>query len=113
MSEMKKKRKIKNANEGSHAVPDRTDERIGCVCVSMAGHDAGLLLVVVAGIDRDHVFVADGKARKLIAPKKKKMRNLSIITKLSEKDAKALKENAVNDSFLRKALSAIDLEKLT
>ncbi len=109
---MKKKRRNQNADV-LHAVPDRTDERVGSVAVSMAGHDAGFLLVVVAGIDRDYVLVADGKARKLIAPKKKKMRHLSIITKLSERETEALRENRANDSLLRRALSALDLEKLT
>ena len=53
--------------------PDYQDERIGDIAVSTAGHDAGLILVVVAGIDDKYVLVADGKRRKLIAPKKKSM----------------------------------------
>ena len=110
---MKKKRLNKNAKDDLLAVSDQTDERVGSVCVSMAGHDRGLLLVVVAGVDPEHVLTADGKTRKLIAPKKKKMRHLSRFTRLSEKDTMALKRGCVNDSFLRKALSSIDLEKLT
>ena len=77
---MKKKRLKKDAKDRTLAVPDRTDARVGSICVSMAGHDAGLLLAVVAGIDRNHVLTADGKTRKLDAPKKKKMRHLSMIT---------------------------------
>lgn len=107
---MKKKRLKKDANNEMLAVPDRTDARVGSVCVSMAGHDAGLLLVVIAGIDRDHVFTADGKTRKLSAPKKKKMRHLSMITKLSEQETKAIREGTANDSLLRKAISSLALE---
>ena len=110
---MKKKRQSKNEKDIPSVVFDRTDSRVGSVCVSTAGHDEGSLLVVVAGLDRDHVYVADGKARKLIAPKKKKMRHLSMITRFSEQDVKALREGACNDSFLRKAISQITLEKLT
>ena len=41
-------------------VPDKTDFRVGKIAVSTAGHDAGLIFVIVAGIDVRHVLVADG-----------------------------------------------------
>lgn len=93
-------------------VPDRTDFRVGEIAVSTAGHDAGLIFVIIAGIDDRHVLVADGKARKLAAPKKKKMRHLSIFTRLSEEDTEKLRNGSVNDSFLRKTISSLDLEQL-
>ena len=108
---MKKKRQSKNEKDIPSVVFDRTDSRVGSVCVSTAGHDEGSLLVVVAGLDRDHVYVADGKARKLIAPKKKKMRHLSMITKLSESATNVLQQGICNDSFLRKILRASSQEK--
>jgi len=107
---MKKKRQSKNEKDIPSFVPDRTDARVGSVCVSIAGHDEGALLTVIAGIDRDHVYVADGKARKLIAPKKKKMRHLSMMTRLSESDTEILRRGGYNDSFLRKALRGISKE---
>ena len=94
-------------------VTDRSDARVGSVCVSMAGHDEGACFIVIAGIDRDHVYVADGKARKLIAPKKKKMRHLSMITKLSGQTEEILRSGSYNDSFLRKEISAVLQEKRT
>ena len=108
-----KKRKSKIEKNVPSIAPDRTDARVGSVCVSKAGHDAGDYLVVIAGIDRDHVYVADGKARKLIAPKKKKMRHLSMITKLSEQATEILKNGVYNDSFLRNEISAVLQEKRT
>ncbi len=81
--------------------------------VSMAGHDAGLLLVVVAGIDESYVLVADGKTRKLIAPKKKKMQHLSMLTKLDDEASEMLKAGKANDAFLRKQLSGLDLSRFT
>ena len=102
-----KKHKGKNEKDVPATVSDRTDARVGSVCVSMAGHDKGRYLVVVAGIDPNHVLVADGKARKLIAPKKKKMRHLSIIKRLPAQTADALKSGVLNDSLLRKALAAV------
>ena len=107
---MKKKKQKKNATP---ILPDREDTRVGSVAVSMAGHDAGLLLVITAGLDQDCVFVADGKRRKISVPKKKKMQHLSIITKLEESDIAKLRAGIANDSFLRRKLSEIDLEKLT
>ena len=110
---MKKKRQSKNEKDNLHAAFDQADERVGSVYVSMAGHDRGFLFVAVAALDRDHVLVADGKTRKLIAPKKKKMRHLSMITRFSEQETQTLREGAANDSFLRKALLRVTLEKLT
>ncbi|MBQ3489437.1 MAG: RNA-binding protein [Clostridia bacterium] len=110
---MKKKRQNKNEKDTVVAVFDRTDTRVGSVCVSEAGHDTGDVLVILAGIDRDHVYVADGKARKMISPKKKKMRHLNMITKLSGPDTEVLRSGSYNDSFLRKVLSKAKSEKLT
>ena len=101
-----KKQKSKNKNDIPAPVSDRTDARVGAVCISMAGHDKGEYLVIIAGIDRDCVQVADGKARKLIAPKKKKMRHLSIITRLPLQATDVLKKGVFDDSFLRKAIAA-------
>ena len=107
---MKKKRQD---DQISSVSPDYRDERVGDIAISMAGHDAGTLLVVVAGIDDQYVLVADGKRRKLIAPKKKKMQHLSILTKLREEDTEKLIAREVNDSFLRKKLSGLDLARFT
>ena len=102
-----KKRKSKKEINVPSVIPDRTDMRVGSVCVSTAGHDEGAYLIVIAGIDRDHVYVADGKARKTIAPKKKKMRHLSMITRLPEQITDVLKNDCYNDSFLRKAIALV------
>ena len=108
-----KKQKNKNVKDVKPPVLDRADARVGSVCVSIAGHDTGVYLVIIAGIDRDHVYVADGKARKLIAPKKKKMRHLSMISRLPEQTMEVLRKDGYNDSFLRKVLSAVLSEKPT
>ena len=107
---MKKKTKITKI---SVSAVDHTDTRIGQVAVSLAGHDKGSLLVIVSGIDEDHVLGADGRRRTLGSPKKKKMRHLRILTKLSEQDTEKLLNREVNDSFLRKKLSGFDLAGFT
>ena len=109
---MKKKRLKKVAENVTLAVPDRTDARVGTVCLSIAGHDKGSTVVIVAGIDKNQVLVADGKTRKIISPKKKKMRHLNIIARLSEKDTETVRENAANDSSLRKMIASVNPEML-
>ena len=99
--------------EKEKIIPHREDPRVGDIAVSMAGHDAGLILVIVAGLDERYVLVADGKTRKLAAPKKKKMRHLHVITRLSEEDAEHLRSGRANDSFLRRRISSLNLETLT
>ena len=106
---MKKRRRSKKET----VIPRREDSRVGEIAISMAGHDAGLILVIVAGIDDRYVLVADGKTRKLMAPKKKKMRHLNVITRLSEEDTKLLRTGMANDSFLRRRISFLNLEMLT
>ncbi len=89
------------------ARPNVWDDRVGSVCESLSGHDKGTLLVVVAGLDESHVLVADGKRRTLIAPKKKKIQHIRILTKLGEGDTEHIREGSVSDAFLRKKLSAL------
>lgn len=108
-----KKQTSKKQKSVPTPVSDQTDARVGSVCVSTAGHDRGEYLVIIAGIDRDCVLTANGKTRKLIVPKKKKMRHLSIITRLPEQTSDVLKSGVYNDSFLRQALSDVLREKRT
>ena len=105
---MKRKQTIEKS-----LTPNVSDERVGGIAVSLAGHDKGTILVIVAGLDEKHVLVADGKRRVLEAPKKKQMRHLRIFTKLSEQDTESLSERKINDSFLRKKLSGFDLAGFT
>ncbi len=93
-------------------IPLREDPRVGEIAISMAGHDAGLILVVIAGIDGQHVLAADGRTRKLMFPKKKKMRHLNVIARLSEEDVRLLRAGKINDSFLRRKISSLNLETL-
>lgn len=105
--------KKKNKAVAACILPDRNDARVGEIVISMAGHDEGMLLVIIAGIDPAFVLVADGKRRKLSAPKKKKMQHLTNIARLSKEDTEALRLGKANDSLLRRRLSALDLETLT
>lgn len=104
--------KRKKRSDRETVIPLREDPRVGEIAISMAGHDAGLILVVIAGIDGQHVLAADGRTRKLMFPKKKKMRHLNVIARLSEEDVRLLRAGKINDSFLRRKISSLNLETL-
>lgn len=53
---------------------------IGEFAISLAGHDKGRMYLIV-GEEDDMLFLADGKSRKLDAPKKKKKKHLQIVKK--------------------------------
>lgn len=86
-------------------------ERVGEVCVSLAGHDAGTVLVIV-GTNDNYVFVADGKTRKISTPKRKKSKHVSVISKLSKQSCEKIISGDANDSLLRREISRVTLEKL-
>ena len=61
------------------------DIKIGSVVRSIAGHDKGDLLLVVA-VEDGYAYVSDGKLRKVSKPKKKKLNHLQGTHCVTEKD---------------------------
>ena len=61
------------------------DIKIGSVVRSIAGHDKGALLLVVA-VEDGYAYVSDGKLRKVSKPKKKKLKHLQGTHFVTEKD---------------------------
>lgn len=51
------------------------DITAGMIIISTAGHDKGQLLLVT-GADGSFVYIADGKERRLAAPKKKNLKHV-------------------------------------
>ncbi len=86
---------------------------VGDVCVSLSGHDAGLVLVVVGVGDDGYVYIADGKTRRLSEPKLKKKKHISIITKLSPEACEKISQRRINDSFLRREIARVKSEMLS
>ncbi|MBQ8835934.1 MAG: KOW domain-containing RNA-binding protein [Clostridia bacterium] len=54
---------------------------IGLFAYSKCGRDRKRLFCVVDRLDEDFVLVADGKLHKTEAPKKKRLKHLSFVTK--------------------------------
>ena len=72
---------------------------------SDAGRDRGKLFVVLA-VEGEYLLLADGKSRKVEAPKRKKRRHVLFVaddeTRLSEK---IKREEKITNSELRRALA--------
>ncbi|MBQ6987191.1 MAG: KOW domain-containing RNA-binding protein [Oscillibacter sp.] len=79
---------------------------------SRAGRDMGKLFVVLA-VEGEYLLLADGKSRKLEAPKRKKRRHVEFVaadddTRLSKK---IRGEEKITNSELRRALAAYRAEQ--
>ena len=90
----------------------RDDARVGSVCVSLAGHDAGLILVIVGAAGGDKVYVADGKTRKLSDPKLKKTKHISILERLKQNVCEKIAGGEATDSMLRREINRFIGERL-
>ena len=78
----------------------------GRVVQSTQGRDAGRYFVVLQVVDDRYVLMADGQSRKIDHPKKKKMMHLRPKPIVVNVDPQALENKHLQDSDLRKALSA-------
>ena len=71
----------------------------GQVVRSKKGRDEGKVFVITEIIDKDFLYLVDGKLRKLDRTKKKKVKHLYIY-----KDVIDLEVKDLNDSYIRKKL---------
>ena len=74
---------------------------------SGAGRDKGKLFVVL-DVEGEYLLLADGKSRKLEAPKRKKRRHVSFVAAADENrlSKKIRGEEKITNSELRRALAA-------
>lgn len=70
---------------------------------SLAGHDKGTLYVVLDS-DETYVWLADGKRRKLEAPKKKKWKHVQAVRHLPEELLRQMRSFTM-DAHVRKILA--------
>ena len=72
---------------------------------STAGRDQGRLFFVL-GVEGDFLLLADGKARKLESPKRKKKKHVSFVTRYGCRAAEKIRGGEkITNSELRKALA--------
>ena len=89
---------------------DRLTMIPGRVVLSTQGRDAGRYFIVLSVVDEQFVFMADGLTRKIDHPKKKKVKHLRPKPIVVNVDGSTLPNKHLQDSDLRKALSAYGLE---
>ena len=76
------------------------------IVLSLAGHDKGNLFCVI-GAEGDFLLLADGKERKLDAPKRKRMKHVrGVGTSAHPALARLQRGEPVTDRALRQALAA-------
>ena len=76
------------------------------IVLSLAGHDQGKLFCVI-GAEEDFVLLADGKGRKLDAPKKKRRKHVrGVGTSAHPAIARLQRGELITDRALRQALAA-------
>ena len=76
----------------------------GTVVISSAGHDCGHWFVIT-GADERYVFIADGKERKLAAPKRKNYKHI-------RKTAVTVDITDITDRKLRSILNVLSKQSI-
>lgn len=87
---------------------------IGYFAISLAGHDKGQMYLIV-GEEKDMVFLADGKNRKIDNPKKKKKKHLQIIKKNADASLaeKLKKKQTIYNEEIKLAIKIRKEEEVT
>lgn len=77
----------------------------GVLVISKAGRDAGGCFVILSVLDDQYVWMADGERRKVLKPKKKKIKHLDIRPYVAQEiREKLMAGGQLLDSDLRKAI---------
>ncbi len=79
----------------------------GIVVISQKGRDKGRPFVVLYQVDADFVLIADGEARKVEKPKRKRRKHLASTRWELPTLAEAYRQKRLMDSDLRKALKQL------
>ncbi|MBD5100329.1 MAG: hypothetical protein HDT29_03500 [Clostridiales bacterium] len=78
--------------------------KVGDVVISKRGHDSKKTFIVVATLNENYVLIADGKSRKLAAPKQKNVKHLKVLTEAKGLDA------IVDDKSIESVLKQMQTE---
>ena len=83
-----------------------TGTMIGRMAQSLSGRDADRLFVIVAELDDEHVAIADGRLRKCVNPKKKKLKHLKLISFAGMECVEKIADGMCTDSYIRRIISS-------
>ena len=82
---------------------------LGCIVKSKAGKDLGNYFIVSNILNKEYVYLVNGKNRKLAAPKKKKIKHLIVCRQESEFKEKIEQAQYLLDSDIRSILKDFKL----
>lgn len=83
-----------------------TGTMIGRIVQSTAGRDADRYFVIVGEIDSDYVSLADGRLRRVVNPKKKKLKHCKLISFAGMECVEKIADGTVSDSYIRRVIAA-------
>lgn len=84
---------------------------LGRIVISKSGRDAGKLFVIVEKIDDNYVKIADGSLRRIIKPKKKKIKHLEFTEEINNDLKVKLNNNEkVTNIELRRILDTFEIK---
>ncbi|MBO5670495.1 MAG: KOW domain-containing RNA-binding protein [Clostridia bacterium] len=96
-----------DSDDGIKRQPNKvTGTMIGRIVQSVAGRDADRYFVIVAEIDGENVAIADGRLRKCVNPKKKKLKHLKLISFAGMECVEKIADGSCSDSYLRRVIAA-------
>lgn len=84
-----------------------TDVSPGQLVRSKAGRDKDRLFIIIGIIDDQYVTIVDGDLRRVEKPKRKKIRHLSQINRVSEIFRQAMLENELTNPLVRREIERL------
>ena len=81
----------------------------GQLVLSLSGRDKGRIHVIVAyDVEKQIVFIVDGKTRCVEKPKPKKLKHVKFLSKCDETVLRAINEASLTDRQVREAIALRD-----
>lgn len=84
-----------------------TDISPGQLVRSKAGRDKDRLFIIIGIIDDQYVTIVDGDLRRVEKPKRKKIRHLSKINKISETFQQSMQEGELTNPLVRREIDRL------
>lgn len=84
-----------------------TDISLGQLVKSKAGRDKDRLFIIIGIIDDQYVTIVDGDLRRVETPKRKKIRHLSKINRVSEAVLQAMQSGELANPLVRREIESL------
>lgn len=84
-----------------------TDISLGQLVKSKAGRDKDRLFIIIGIIDDQYVTIVDGDLRRVETPKRKKIRHLSKINRVSDPVLQAMHAGELTNPLVRREIESL------